>query len=344
MKYKKIIITVVISVLVCALIGGGSFAYYKHLNNKGAAILAKEGKEYLLKGEYTDAEKYYEEAKELNDKNDEYSHMLMLIRDYSKIEDFYNSESFDEAMTMITSIKNNPYYSFIKSTVEKKENSILIMKEINVLDTVVNNYLTSNDFDSALNAVNEYVDKDIKDSYREKLTRLLDKITTAKQEYQDNLAESKQVEPPIVVTPTAPVVVLQPDNGSDNNTPVYDTVKSQYLNRLNELSQSSYAEYENNIKDCCDADLAMYAERLYIKWDAMLNEIWGVLTEQLPADQMEALTDNELAWIAEKEETGEQIKSNKDAAEMNFVMQTYYETFADMTRNRCYILVNMYMQ
>ena len=49
----------------------------------------------------------------------------------------------------------------------------------------------------------------------------------------------------------------------------------------------------------------------------MLNEIRGVLTEQLPEHQMDDLTDDELAWIAEK---------------------------ADMTRDRCYILVNMYMQ
>ena len=56
------------------------------------------------------------------------------------------------------------------------------------------------------------------------------------------------------------------------------------------------------------------------------------------------LTDDELAWIAEKEQNGDQIKSNKDVANMNFVMQTYYEIFADMTRDRCYILVNMYMQ
>ena len=76
----------------------------------------------------------------------------------------------------------------------------------------------------------------------------------------------------------------------------------------------------------------------------MLNEIWGVLTEQLPEHQMDALTDDELAWIAEKEQNGDQIKSNKDGANMNFVMQTYYEIFADMTRDRCYILVNMYMQ
>ena len=161
--------------------------------------------------------------------------MLMLIRDYSKIEDFYNSERFDDAMIKITSIKNNPYYSYVQSTVEKKENSILVMREINSLDAVVNNYLASNDFDAAVNVVNGYVNKDIKDSYREKLTRLMDKITNAKQQYEANLVESQQAEPEIVVTPVAPVVVVQHDSGSANNSSAYDTVKSEYLNRLNHM-------------------------------------------------------------------------------------------------------------
>ena len=78
MKYKKIIIPAVTIVLIFTLIGGGSFAYHKYSSNKEAVTLAKEGKEYLLKGEYSDAEKYYEKAKELNENNDEYSHMLML--------------------------------------------------------------------------------------------------------------------------------------------------------------------------------------------------------------------------------------------------------------------------
>ena len=41
--------------------------------------------------------------------------------------------------------------------------------------------------------------------------------------------------------------------------------------------------------------------RVYRLWDDELNSIWGRLKTTLPADTMEQLTDEEVAWIGEKE-------------------------------------------
>lgn len=49
------------------------------------------------------------------------------------------------------------------------------------------------------------------------------------------------------------------------------------------------------------ADMNDAASARYQRWDAVLNALWAVLKDTLPEDAMRALTNEELAWIAEKE-------------------------------------------
>lgn len=80
-----------------------------------------------------------------------------------------------------------------------------------------------------------------------------------------------------------------------------------------------YAEYMADIEAQSDAikkslsedaltqfDMNMKAKELYDLWDGALNYLWGELKAAMPEDEFAALTDEQLVWIAEKEQTVEE--------------------------------------
>ena len=48
-------------------------------------------------------------------------------------------------------------------------------------------------------------------------------------------------------------------------------------------------------------DMNMKSEELYILWDDALNDLWGELKKAMPEGEFAALTEEQLAWIEEKE-------------------------------------------
>ncbi|MGL4847441.1 MAG: lysozyme inhibitor LprI family protein [Clostridium sp.] len=79
---------------------------------------------------------------------------------------------------------------------------------------------------------------------------------------------------------------------------------------------------------------ATQQELLYHTWDGELNKIWGVLQNMLPKSEMASLTADEKAWIQTKAQYQEGY-NNGDAQATR--------ALAQMTKERCYYLVNNYM-
>lgn len=175
------------------------------------------------------------------------------------------------------------------------------MKEIDGLYATINNYTANNDYDSAINTVNNYMSKDIKANYKEKLNTMMNSVTSAKNNYETSLAQQQQAAQS--ATPFAPVIIVQHDN-NDGVATTYGSVKSDYLNRLNSLASSSDAGYINRVSYYDAQGHAKAAEEMYYEWDSMINEIWGVLGQQLSEEQMSDLTDDELEWISRKDQSG----------------------------------------
>lgn len=49
------------------------------------------------------------------------------------------------------------------------------------------------------------------------------------------------------------------------------------------------------------ADMNELSNEIYMVWDDLLNELWGILKERLEPDDMEKLLQEQRAWITEKE-------------------------------------------
>ena len=80
----------------------------------------------------------------------------------------------------------------------------------------------------------------------------------------------------------------------------------------------------------------------YDKYDEALNEIYDIFKEELPEDTMNDLQKEQLKWIEEKED-----KAMKDSEEYKggtFEFVAYYISLYESTKDRCYELVNEYME
>lgn len=68
MKGRKIVAVFIIIALVITVLSAGALAIYRNYNEKSSVEIAKEGKSYLLKGDYEDAEECLGKAAKLNKK------------------------------------------------------------------------------------------------------------------------------------------------------------------------------------------------------------------------------------------------------------------------------------
>ena len=77
-------------------------------------------------------------------------------------------------------------------------------------------------------------------------------------------------------------------------------------------------------------------------WDNLLNEIYGVLIEQLTQDEMDNLRDEQLNWIKYRDEKAlEASQKYKGGTQENL---EYVSVLANLTEERCYVLVKDYMK
>lgn len=85
------------------------------------------------------------------------------------------------------------------------------------------------------------------------------------------------------------------------------------------------------------------SELLYTTWDTELNKIWGILENNLPADKMQALRENEVQWINTKNPYMPAYKAAGSGNYSQIQSVQAGQTLAQMTKDRCYYLVNNYM-
>ncbi|ASB59988.1 hypothetical protein SC22_17785 [Bacillus sp. A053] len=80
----------------------------------------------------------------------------------------------------------------------------------------------------------------------------------------------------------------------------------------------------------------------YQMWDGLLNEIYGVLQNQLSASDMAALKGKQRQWIKDRDAAAQKRYDEEGGGSLSRVVQT--EELAKQTKERCYELVNTYMK
>ncbi|MFS0559699.1 lysozyme inhibitor LprI family protein [Terribacillus sp. 179-K 1B1 HS] len=114
--------------------------------------------------------------------------------------------------------------------------------------------------------------------------------------------------------------------------------KNDYLKELNAMEEADRnAEAKYTTKDMVDQE-----DERYKKWDAKLNEIYGVLNEQLSTDEMNELKEKQRTWIVERDNEAKEASLKYEGGSMETL--ELVATKATLTRERCYELIASYMK
>ena len=128
------------------------------------------------------------------------------------------------------------------------------------------------------------------------------------------------------------------DNQVSSNN--YNTgLKEKYLAELDKLTRETE---ETGDEDIPWIEVRKQAVEKYDLWDDKLNEIYGVLKQQLSSTEIEAVKQEERQWIKDRDAAVKQVEIEEGPGTLAPYAMTM--TKLDMTRDRCYELVNLYLK
>lgn len=114
--------------------------------------------------------------------------------------------------------------------------------------------------------------------------------------------------------------------------------KDEYLKKLYEMEEAD----RYSVAGTTTIELEEQEAERYKKWDAELNKIYGVLKEQLSAEQMDQLRVEQREWVKHRDEAAKEASLKYKGGTMEGL--EYVATQASLTRERCYLLVAKYMK
>lgn len=134
------------------------------------------------------------------------------------------------------------------------------------------------------------------------------------------------------------------DPSKQDNTPTQTeqaSTKQYYLDLLSSI-QAEVSELENDENYTgTTAGMNSLASLSYEKWDGALNKIYDELKNQLSSNEMETLKTKQKNWLKYRDEQAENNASEWEGG--SFAPVEYGLTLANLTKERCYELVNQYM-
>ncbi|MCC3358820.1 lysozyme inhibitor LprI family protein [Bacillus sp. REN16] len=130
----------------------------------------------------------------------------------------------------------------------------------------------------------------------------------------------------------------EPAKTEDTSTNTTGDLKEEYFKKLNDTK----AEADKmEATDTSTYALKKVEDDRWDLWDALLNELYGVLNEQLPADEMEQLRQEQRDWIKFRDDTALEASHKFKGGTQEHL--EYSAVSANLTEERCYELVEGYM-
>lgn len=148
---------------------------------------------------------------------------------------------------------------------------------------------------------------------------------------QQEVVDKKMIEMNKEETKTNEIVEKQP----------VVSLKNEYLQKLNKIEEE-LAEIEYLYENGNTIEMKKAESIRYERWDAALNEIYGVLKTQLSKNEMDALRQEQRQWINYRDRTAKEESLAFEGGTMESLQ--YISTLARLTKERCYELVNQYMK
>ena len=200
MKRRKTIIgvTILIAFIIVMALGVGGI---KVVNANKINSSLELGIKYLTEGNYEEARLEFSKAISIDEKHEKATDLLALTEDYIELNKLYANKEYLLAADLISKIKGNKYVEYVESRVNEisanTEAKIVIINEINSLDSQIQQLISEDKFQEAIDLINKYLGEDLKQEYLDKLNELMNGVNeskTAYEEEQARIAEEKRLE------------------------------------------------------------------------------------------------------------------------------------------------------
>ncbi len=201
-------------------------------------------------------------------------------------------------------------------------------KKINEINNEYSNY---NGFKDDVNSLKDKINKSIKSS--KEVDENLDKI----REKSDLDKNQKQQIEDLKGRVNSELSKSEVTDESSNYLGNASIDKKNYLNKLNAIKEQT----DGSITGETNPEMKKQASDIYKEWDNALNDIYNTLKAKLPKDKFKELEKDEVKWIKIKEAKAKKAMDEYEGGSMGPLV--YTQTLSSETENRCYELVNKYM-
>lgn len=126
-----------------------------------------------------------------------------------------------------------------------------------------------------------------------------------------------------------------------NPLPTSVSLKESYLAKLADL-ENEIEEFDKSFEHGTQVELTEAQAEVLARWDGALNEIYAELKKQLSSDDMSKLRAEQRDWLKSRDEKAAQAASEYKGGSMETL--EYVSTQAQLTKDRSYELVELYMK
>lgn len=117
-------------------------------------------------------------------------------------------------------------------------------------------------------------------------------------------------------------------------------------NSLKETYIKEFNRTQKELEEVEPADVSTYAMKKvegdrYDAWDALLNEVYQVLEEELSTEEMAHLREEQRNWLNDRDDTAKNASLKFEGGTQEQL--EYVSVLANLTEERCYELINTYL-
>ena len=197
-KKKTIIgVTIIIALTVIITLG---ICRFNIVNAKKITTSIELGIKHLTEENYDKAKDEFSKALAIDEEHEEAMELLRLTEQSIELSDLYKSKEYILASELITKLKENKYLELIEEKINdmsiKLQENIRIIDEIENIDNEINQLVAENKYNEAIELVDKYLNKDLKEEYLSKLNNIKNSVNDSKVAYEEEqrLAEEKRLE------------------------------------------------------------------------------------------------------------------------------------------------------
>lgn len=196
-KKKTIIgVTIIIALTVIITLG---ICRFNIVNAKKITTSIELGIKHLTEENYDKAKDEFSKALAIDEEHEEAMELLRLTEQSIELSDLYKSKEYILASELITKLKENKYLELIEEKINdmsiKLQENIRIIDEIENIDNEINQLVAENKYNEAIELVDKYLNKDLKEEYLSKLSNIKNSVNDSKVAYEEEqrLAEEKRL-------------------------------------------------------------------------------------------------------------------------------------------------------